>query len=193
MDPRREYGTDEPGRLSDLGLVLPSKTSDRGRMGATRRRMALMTALIGLATFVMPWVSTDTKVLGRTHWSPLQVLIALHAHRLPVQPQPSKVAYSVFMGVYLVLGLGTAYLILIVIAAGMLISPSARFVGSAAALGAAATVSNIWWRYPDLQNAIYGAPSPFASGHHVYAGGNDLILLLALGALMWIAAAKELD
>jgi hypothetical protein len=71
--------------------------------------------------------------------------------------------------------------------------PSARFVGYAAAIGAALVFADARYRYPDLQDAIYGAPRSFVSGHQVHAGTYCLILLGVLGLLIWIAATKELD
>jgi hypothetical protein len=99
---------------------------------------------------------------------------------------------SVELSIDFLFGVGVAYLILILIATAILFFPSARFVVSAAAIGAATVWEETRFRYQDLQDAIYGEPSAFA-GHQVHAGTNSLFLLGVLGLLFWIAATKALD
>jgi hypothetical protein len=167
------------------------ETVDSTRMGLRRRRMALIVTLLGLATFVCPLVETDSEVLGRTRWSALQVILELHSGRLPIRHEMSP--DYIFLGIDALLGFGTVYLLLSLIAAAIVFLPSARFVGSASLIGAAVVFGDAKYRYFDFQDGIYGAPSAFSSGHQVYAGIFCLILLGLLGLLAFIAATKQLD
>jgi hypothetical protein len=157
-------------------------------MGRQRRRVTLVVTLLGLFTFVMRLISTDPKVLGHTLWSPLQVVIAILSGRLPLQPvQPVGL-----LGVDALLGCGIVYLLLIAIAVAILVFPSGKFVGTAAALGGAMLLGSLQFQYPDLQDAIYGAPRAFASGH-VNGGVFTLTLLGVLALLLWVATSSGLD
>jgi hypothetical protein len=193
MDEGCEQTSKEPAPPNTPWVALPIRTSGLGRMGRRRRRMALVVTLSGLITFVRPLVSTDSKVLGRTDWSPLQILVALQAGTLPVQPYSSPREKVAFLGLDLLLGCGAVYFLLVVIAAAILAWPATRFVGFAAALGAVMMLETVRFEYPDLQDAIYGAPPAFVSGHRVHAGALGLILLGALVLLVYIAAHKGLD
>jgi hypothetical protein len=162
------------------------------RMGKQRRKMALLVTLIGLATFVTPLVWTDSEILGRTRWSPLGVISALFAGTLPIgHPMSRELALS--LSIDFLMGVGVIYVLLGLVAAAILFLPSARFIGTAAAAGAAVVFGNARFRYPDLQDAIYGEPSSFVSGHEVHAGTNCVILLSVFGLLIWITATKELE
>jgi len=163
-----------------------------GGMSRRRRLMALMVTLMGLATFVTPLVQTDSEVLGRTRWSPLQVALAVHAGTLPgdhllLQPEIA------FRSIEALLGLGIVYCLLSLVVAAIGVFPSARFVGSASAIGVAVILGEWRFRYADLQDSIYGASSSFVSGHHVHAGILCLVLLGVQLLLGFIAATKQLD
>lgn len=167
------------------------ETVDSTRMGWRRRRMALIVTLLGLATFVFPLVETDTQVLGRTRWSALQVILELHAGRLPIRPEiyPDHI----FLGIDALLGFGTVYFLLSLIAVAIVFLPSTRLVGFASAIGAAAILGDAQYRYFDFHDAIYGASPAFSSGHQVHARTFSLILLGLLGLLAFIAGTKQLD
>lgn len=167
------------------------ETVDSTRMGWRRRRMALIVTLLALATFVVPLVETDTEVLGRTRWSALQVILALHAGRLPIRHEMPH--GLMFLGIDALLGFGTVYFLLSLIAAAIVFLPSTRFVGFASIIGAAVVFGDAKYGYSDFQGAIYGAPPAFSSGHQVHAGIFCLILLGLLGLLAFIAATKQLD
>jgi hypothetical protein len=172
--------------------VRTAKMAEPTRMGWRRRQMALIATLAGLATFVIPSVWTDSEILGRTRWSPLQVILAVQAGTLPVDHRTPQVT-AVFLGIDFFMGVGVVYCLLGLVAAAIVFLPSARFVGTAASIGAAVVLGEAQFEYQDLQEAIYGAPRSFASGHQVHAGADCLILLGVLGMLIWIAATKELD
>jgi hypothetical protein len=147
--------------------------------------------LIGLATFVTPFVATDSEILGRTRWSPLQVILALHAGALPILHSLSAGPVSISIDMFF--GIGAVYFLLTLITVAIVFFPSARFVGSSAAIGGAVVWGDAKYRYFDFQDAIYGAPRAYASGHQVHAGTHCLILLGVLGLLVFIAATKQLE
>ena len=174
---------------SDVRTVKMAKPT---RMGWRRRQMALIVTLIGLATFVTPLISTDSEVLGQTHWSPLQVISSLNAGTLPISQRMPQVL-AVDLCIDFLTGVGVVYFLLGLVAAAIVFLPSARFVGAAAVTGAAVVLGDAQFHYHDLQDLLYSAPRSFASGHQVHAETNGLILLGVLGLLVWIAATKELD
>lgn len=166
---------------------------DPNRMGSRRRQMALIVTLIGLATFVTPLMEIDSEVLGRTRWSPLQVIVALHAGGLPIHRPVATDHIFVLLGPEMLFGFG-GYFLLTLIAAAIVFSPSARFVGSSSALGAALTLGNgPRWAYFPFQEVIYGTTGAFADGHQVHAGIFCLVLLGVFGLLGFIAVTKQLD
>jgi hypothetical protein len=171
-----------------------AKTVDPTRMGWRRRRMALIVTLIGLATFVNPLVETDSEILGRTRWSALQVIFALQAGRLPIRHMMS--GGLTFLGIDALFGFGAAYLLLSLIAAAIVFSPSARLVSGASVAGA--FFANVVYRrarfgFSDFQDAIYGAPPAFTSGHQAHVGTLCLILFGVFGLLVFIAVTEQLD
>jgi hypothetical protein len=167
------------------------RRDDPDKMGWQRRRMALIVTLIGLATFVTPFVATDSEILGRTRWSPLQVILALHAGALPILHSLSAGPVSISIDMFF--GIGAVYFLLTLITVAIVLFPSARFVGSSAAIGGAVVWGDAKYRYFDFQDAIYGAPRAYASGHQVHAGTHCLILLGVFGLLVFIAATKQLE
>ncbi len=151
----------------------------------------MIVTLIGLATFVTPFVATDSEILGRSRWSPLQVILAVHAGTLPILHSLSP--GLLVLGIDMFFGLGAVYFLLTLITAAIVFFPSARLVGASAAVGGAVVWGDAKYGYSDFQEAIYGAPRAFASGHQVHAGTLCLILLGVLGLLVFIAATKQLD
>src|SRR6185437_8417610 len=120
--------------ISTVGAepIEPIVRADPDKMGRRRRIFALIVTLYGLATFVTPFIATDTKILGHTRWSPLQIILALRAGTLPVSHSPYSGPVSFVID--LLLGIAVAYFFLIVIAAGILFFPSTRFIGSSATI-----------------------------------------------------------
>jgi hypothetical protein len=49
-----------------------------------RRAWCAFLLLLGLSTLWAPSISLEREVLGRTQWSPLQILSGIHSGRLPV-------------------------------------------------------------------------------------------------------------
>ncbi len=188
MDQGTEPETSELDLRSPERVHAPARRPWPGMMGWPRRRLELIVTLLGLLTFAMRLVSTDPKVLGQTFWSPLQVVTGILSGRLPLQPvQPAGL-----LSIDLLFGSGIVYLFLIAIAVAILFFPSVKFVGISAAVCCAVMVANVQFQYPDLQEAIFGAPRAFASGH-VNGGVFALTLLGVLALLLWVATSSGLD
>jgi len=158
-----------------------------GMMGRRRRRMGMAFTLMALGTFAMPLIGTTPNVLGQSHLSPLQVVAAMISGTLPLQP---VIAPQVNFAIDVLLGPGIVYPLLIAIAVALLVFPSEKFVGAVASLGLAAIVGSFWWQYPELQEAIFGAPRAFASGH-VNGGVYSLTLGGLLVMLLLITISKD--
>lgn len=149
--------------------------------------MAMAFTLLALGTFLTPLIGTTPKVLGQSHWSPLQVLTAMISGILPLQ---RVLAPQVDFTIDVLLGPGIVYLILIAIAVVLLVFPSEKFVGLGAAAGCLTLYFDLKYHYTALQEAIFGAPSSFALGHV-----NGAVFTLTLGGLLvmllLIAIAKD--
>ncbi len=194
MEPEYKFSEDvSPSSYFPPGE--PGKTLSPGRLGRRRRQMILFISLMGLASFTLPLIKTDSPVLGRTQWSPLQIAIELHEGKLPgcdgpigCDPGWSLVSFilAVAMG-----GFGIAYGLMLAIAAATLLFPSAEFVIFAAGGGIVAMLAEGRSRFFDLQEFLYG-PYDFA-GQQVHAKALGLSLLGAFALLAWIGTTKALD
>jgi len=161
-------------------------------MGRQRRKAALIVTGLGLATFVSPLIWTDSEILGQTRWSPLQIVLALHAGTLPIAARPPR-ELAVSLGIDFLFGFGLVYLLLAIVAAAIVFLPSVRFIAGAAGTGAAIVLADAKFEFPDFQQMLYGMPSAFASDHQVHAVSLFVILLGVEVLLLWIAATKQLD
>jgi hypothetical protein len=191
MEPEdsREYG-DIP-TLNGVPPDSPERIFRSGGLGRRRRMMVLIVALIGLASFASPLIRTDSPVLDRVRWSPLEIASEVYEGALPVRSDPQSRA--VFLAVDVILGFGAVYLLLLLIGVAAVLFPREGLVGTAAALGGIAILCDgRRVRYYDLQDFIYGESYAFA-GHAVHAGALALVLLGVLGLLLWISATKALD
>jgi uncharacterized membrane protein YdjX (TVP38/TMEM64 family) len=165
----------------DASTTLPA------RMRRRRRQMTLVVALIGLASFVTPLVQAE-PISGRMRWSPYQILVALHAGKLPIhQPVP---AASLWIDV--LMAFGPAYVLLIAIVVAAVFLPSARFVVASAAIAGGSLVGSLRFQGRELREAIYGAPGAF-TGHQVHVGTYCLVLLAVMAMLIYVGSTKELD
>lgn len=168
------------------------KTTTPARLGWRRRQMALTVTLIGLGTFVTPLIGTDSEILGRTRWSPLQMILALGAGTLPIGHKTAG-EFQPSTNIEFFMGVGVVYVLLGLVAAAILFLPSVRFVRVSTTVGVGCVLAGAKNDFRFLQEAIYGSWSYFAQGPQVHAGTNCLILLGVLGVLFWIAETKELD
>lgn len=184
MDQNSEPDIGEPVSPDPEWEAAPASRRWAGMMGRRRRRMAMVLTLMALGTFAMPLVGTTPKVLGRSHWSPLQMVTAMISGTLPLQ---HVIAPQVSFTIDALLGPGIIYPILIAIALAILMFPSEKFVGVGASLCCASIVGSFWWQYPELQEAIFGAPRAFASGRvngafFTFTLGGLLVMLLLIAA-----------
>jgi hypothetical protein len=53
------------------------------RLGAVTRTLGALVIGAGLLTFFVPLITTSPPVLGRTHWSPLEIIVQMCAGQLP--------------------------------------------------------------------------------------------------------------
>lgn len=98
---------------------------------------------------------------------------------------------AVFLVLDAVLGFGSMYALLFLIAAATLVFPRTNLVGMAAMLGMAPLYVEARRRnFPGVQDFFYG--DSFAAPR-VHAGALELIFLGVFGLLLWIAATKALD
>lgn len=182
--------------LIDFVGPTPGEVPEPRRLGPRRRQMALIVILMGLATFVTPLISTDSPVLGRTQWSPLEIAEGLSTGKLPiVRYATSNPAYRrVELTLALSLGFGSIYLFLIGIAAAILFFPSPKFVGYSAGSAAAFILGELqFYDSSSLQMTLYGVPSVSSSDGRTHIGVFYMTLLTLCGLLALIAAWKELD
>ena len=168
MDPEYHPDLSEVIPPSESPGSLPLRRSSSGRLGRRRRWMALIVSSIGLATFFSPLIRTDSPILGRTQWSPLQIVLELHKGTLPVKGylEPK----SVFLTVDALFGCAPMYAMLLVILAAALLLPRVEVIALCAGMAGAAAYGEAKWGYSDLQDVLYGAPDAFVSGNRVHAG-----------------------
>ena len=180
----------------DIGELLPPEPEwettpaprpRAGMMGRRRRRVAMAFTLLALGTLVTPLIGTTPKVLGQSHWSPLQLVTAMTSGTLPLQHVPAP---QLNIAIEVLLGPGIVYLLLIAMAVALLVFPSARFVQVGAVAGCVTLYFDLKYHYAALQEAIFGAPRAFASGH-VNGAAFDLTLGGLMVMVFLIALAKD--
>jgi hypothetical protein len=187
--------------MSGLDSILLQAEEDGGdsegssaMLGPRRQWMAGLVAAIALLSFFIPLVTTDTPVLGKTHWSAYQVFEGYLHKTLPVMlpSDPAQAhAQRVFIAVW-----GTfqsyqmEYLGIVVLLLAIVFYPLVKIVGGLAALIA------IDLLYSDdgfgFQEGIYGEPRSFAHAG-VHALPSILLLLAAAGLILLIVSWKDLD
>lgn len=112
------------------------------------RPFILLLMAIGLATFFLPIVTTDTPVHGRADWSPVDLLVARAD-----QWQPTPGPFHVHEVLYRIAAL-YAFMLLAVV---LLALPSPRMpLSILAALGTALSVVSLRWGYQDFSWLLYG-------------------------------------
>jgi hypothetical protein len=192
MDAEHGNGESGPASLNDPAPETPAKVR-RGVLGKRRRSMVLILTMIGIASFVSPLIRTDSQVLGRTRWSPLQIVIQLHRGTLPdcrsylsTLCEDNPRAKLVFMTLDAVAGFGTGYAMLLAIVMIVVLFPRAELVGAAAVIGAIAVGKNGQYGYDDLQDF-------FGGGHHAHGRALELALVGIFVLMIWIAVTKALD
>jgi len=82
-------------------------------MSRRARGYCIFLIFIGLFTFFSPSISTDTPVLGRSNWSPFEIVKEIHAGALPVRNE-FRPALSQWRTNSFLLGISIHYLLLVV-------------------------------------------------------------------------------
>lgn len=165
-------------------------------LGQRTRSMTLVMSALGLATFVVPLVTTSTPVLGRVQWSALSVLEGLINGSLPAGVNLSADDFHalyklIFLDSFL-FGAMFIYAALIVILVSALRTGTRLVIGFAAALGALAALLEMRG-YADFQLAIFGQTPQALGGVHVAGFTWCVVLLVITGLIVAIATIKELE
>lgn len=165
------------------------------QLGARTRMLALIFSLIGLAAFVVPFISTQPVALGRTEWSPFLVLVGTFSGSLPVihptDPQALHELHRMMLGDSILFGTVCIFVCLVVVLTSAMRNASRMVITSASAIGLFSALIEMRG-YPDFQLAIFGAKhtanSPYVSGFRFC-----LVLLAVMGLLLMISTVKELE
>jgi hypothetical protein len=159
-------------------------------------QLTLLLSLVGLATFFVPLVTTSVPVMGKSHWSPWEIVYGVISGDLPAAVLLtarglSAVRWLTFTNTMLFGGL-FIYLML----AGVLVVafsvPRRIVIGAMAALGVVAALIELRG-FSDAQLAILGGPPESVGGQHVHAMGLGVVWFAVLALVLAIAARKELE
>jgi hypothetical protein len=183
-----------PAPAIDFQIPIPKEAAlDPKRLGPRRRRMAALVVLIGMLTLVVPLVRTDQPVLGRTRWSPLNIVYGISAGTLPVRkwgdPKVARSDRVMFWFASMSMGFLFEYGTLVVIAGAVIVFPLRNVIGLAAVLGAASVWGELQFEYQDFQEGIFAA----VYTRQVHAGVHCLTMMGVMMLFLIIAAWKELD
>ena len=165
-------------------------------LGQRTRSMTLVMSALGLATFVVPLVTTSVPVLGRTQWSALTVLEGLISGSLPagvyLSAQDFHALYKlIFLDTFL-FGAMFIYAALAIILVSALRTGTRLVIVFAGALGALAALLEMRG-YADFQLALFGQTPQALGGAHVGGFTWCLVLLVVTGLIVAIATIKELE
>lgn len=165
-------------------------------LGQRTRSMTLIMSALGLATFVVPLVTTSVPVLGRTQWSALTVLEGLFSGSLPagvyLSAQDFHSLYKlIFLDTFL-FGTMFIYAALAIILVSALRTGTRLVIGFTAALAALAALLEMRG-YADFQLALFGQTPQALGGVHVAGFTWCLVLLVVSGLIVAIATIKELE
>ena len=165
-------------------------------LGQRTRSMTMVMSALGLATFVVPLVTTSVPVLGRTQWSTLTVLEGLIDGSLPAGVYLSAHDFHalyklIFLDSFL-FGTMFIYAALAIILVSALRTGTRLVIGFAAALAALAALLEMRG-YPDFQLSLFGQTPQAMGGIHVAGFTWCLVLLVVSGLILAIATIKELE
>ena len=192
MEPETERQDSDLFPAGDHPLLIPVKGSRQRGLGKRRRLMVIVIAAIGLISFGSPIIRTDSEVLGRTQWSPLQIGLELYKGNLPIcylnEPADFKNphAHIVDLGISAAMGSGIELVLLIAIVLAALFWPNAGFVGVAAFFGLDLILVSGKYNWDEFDDYI-------CAGTIVHSTAFEMILLGVFALLLWIAATKALD
>lgn len=177
-------------------LRAPKKEELPPTLGSRTRSMVLLMSVLGLATFVVPLVTTSVPVLGRTQWSALTVLEGLISGSLPAGVNISAESFHAFYRLIFLdsflFGAMFAYAALILILVSALRTATRLVIGFAAALGVLSALLEMRG-YADFQLAIFGGTPEALGGAHVGGFTYCLVLLVVMGLILAVTTIKELE
>jgi hypothetical protein len=188
----REFEVREAADMNASMLSLPGPGNV---LGPRRRLWALAVILAGIVTFFLPLVRTDTAVLGKTHWSLLDIALQLSSGELPPSSGQEAALSPAYLGLCLMLV--AVYLLLLYSAAAVLLSvqflsKKLSLVGFAGIFIAAET----WqWDKNSFEQLFFGQWSYYHLKlvRHVGFGQLILAIIAVMAALAYIAKDSDLD
>jgi len=153
-------------------------------LGRRRRSLAFLAVLAGLLTFFLPLVTTNPAVIGQSHWSPWNISWQIYEGNLhPSIP---------FMATLI-------YMLLVVAVVALWLSPSRDGLAITAIFG---LFTSLFWRRDmrSFEMLFYGDVHYEVTRYHYLAlvrhvrfGDLTIVLLGAMGALLYIAFNEDLD
>ena len=184
----------------EIDEIKPIRTTKKEELpptlGSRTRSMTLVMAALGLATFVVPLVTTSVPVLGRTQWSALTVLQGLVGGSLPagvnLSPEDFHALYKLIYLDSFLFGAMFMYAALIVILVSALRTATRLVIGFTAGLGALSALLEMRG-YADFQLAIFGGTPQALGGAHVEGFTWCLVMLAVMGLILAIVTVKELE
>lgn len=151
--------------------------------------MALLVALVGLTTFVVPLIGTDPPVIGQAYWSPLAIVQQTQAGVLPLGASIATAADLTARYEDLLFGFLFAYGMLAAAFLAIVIGASVRVIRWTAGLCLGATLADLAFGNVAYQSALSAGGESLL----VHAGAESAILVGATGLLLLIASLEELD
>jgi len=133
--------------------------------------MALLVALVGLTTFVVPLIGTDPPVLGQLYWSPLAIAQQTQLGVLPLSASSATVTAADLVLRYedLLFGFLFAYGMLAAAFLAIVIGASVRAIRWTAGLCLAATLADVAFGHVAYQSALCAGGGWFAGA----CGGGE--------------------
>jgi hypothetical protein len=184
--------------LQNQTLVADKLREETGpsTLGARTRPMAILLALIGLATFFVPLVTTSVPVMGQSRWSPWEIVSGMVRGNLPAAVLLTSTGDSAVRWLTFANSMLFGSLFIYIMLAGVLVVAFAGaqrvIVGALAALGIVAALIELRG-FSDLQLAILGGPPANVSGQQVHALALGMVWFAVLTLVLTFAAWKELE
>jgi peptidoglycan/LPS O-acetylase OafA/YrhL len=147
--------------------------------GERRRRIAMGIVVLGLCSFFVPLIGTDPAVLGRVRWSPLDVLLQLHAGTLSIPAGTGPIWMNPVVAY-----LSAAYLLLFATLLALAVNASPKLVvGFAASVPLFSVVTNWGSPFDELTSSLASLFYRSGSGHVDFSSYATVQLVIAMGLL----------
>jgi hypothetical protein len=158
------------------------------------RLQVLALAIVGIGTFFLPLVTTNTPVLGETRWSLFDIVFRICSGELPPGRRTVD-PVGALLG--LAITLLPIYLILLYSGAAALLSfsslrPRLYLVGL---VGTVISVGDWHWDKRVFEELFFGGWSPQNSGAERHVGFGQLVLtiIIVMASLVYIARDNEVN